>query len=668
MELRRFALLGLVVACSAGAASSLVACFDFDVSLAPDPNAPGAGGSNGDAAVDPSGGDGGVDPNNPRDGGPDARYCPPRSANGFDVDLTMAAVTGKFTVANMPHASTSNGYGQVTLRTPEGDVVPLGSSFEDPYQTKYLLTGKYDAYFTLTSFGTTSSSSSSGGQGTSTPHNTLAPVATGITIKAGTNTVDVDIPMTNMSGGITVNGVAAPSTQGYGQVTLRTPALDALDLGVSYQSSYGTKKVVPGSYDVWFSSASVGPNAPANTLVKIGSVVVKAGMANTINVDVPMATLSGTITVAGVPPQTSSNGYGRLVLRGATTTISRQNQTLTDTDEVVLGFTYAGQYNVKLVPGTYNLDYEIAAVGSGTAAPINKRARLKTGVVVAAGASTLNIDVPMVQLAGNVTLATAPPPPSSSGYGVLIARLSPDDEVNLGYSYAPSYKARVVPGTYEIAYKMAQPGTAALSHTKETSFKQNVVVGAGGANVNLDIPMATIGGSLTIGGDTPSPSSQGYGKVLLRSSDGGEAEIATTTEKTYSARRLLPGQYDVYYAVTSVGPGVPVNKLALIKKGVTINAGNSTLDIDVPVTTMKGKITVNNLPPQPVANGYGNLVLRSAFGDEITLGNTSNGSIGSSTVLVVPGIYDLVYEHEQAGTGTGAPLNKNANLGCFDIK
>jgi hypothetical protein len=664
IELRRLSLLILGLASVAGAAGSLVACFDFDVSLAPDPNGPGGAGSNPDGSTDPNA-EGGVDPSGSRDGGADARYCPPRSANGFDVDLTMAAVTGSFTVAAGPHQSTSNGYGQVTLRTPEGDVVPLGNSHEDPYQTKYLLTGKYDAYFTLTSLGSTTSGGV--GPGTSTPHNMLAPIATGITIKAGTNTVDLDIPMTNISGGITVNG-AAGTNQGYGQVTLRTPALDALDLGVSYSTNYGNKKIVPGAYEVWFSNSTVGTGAPSNSLIKIGNVAVKAGTLNSINVDVPMATLSGNITVAGMPPQSALMGYGRLVLRGATSTVTRQNQTITAVDEVLLGPTSSSTYTTKIVPGTYNLDYELQSAGNGTGAPINKLARLRTGVVVAAGTSTLNIDVPMVQLSGNVTLATAPPPPSSSGYGNLIARLSANDEVLLGPSYSPTFKARVVPGTYEIAYKVQAQGTAALNHTVETRFKSNVVVGSGGAAVNVDIPMATIGGSITVGGDAPGTTTQGYGRIVLRSSDGGEVDVASTAEKTYASRRLLPGEYDVYYAVTTPGPGAPINKLALVKRGVVINAGNGTLDIDVPVTAIKGKVTINNLPPQPAANGTGNLVLRSAFGDEIVLGSTSSGTISPTNVLIVPGVYDLVYEHETPGTGTGAPLNKNANLGCFDIK
>jgi hypothetical protein len=175
----------------------------------------------------------------------------------------------------------------------------------------------------------------------------------------------------------------------------------------------------------------------------------------------------------------------------------------------------------------------------------------------------------------------------------------------------------------------------------------------------IDIPARVVSGTITVNG-AQVPQAMGAGNLRLMNAAGDSLTIgSTTTVGTYS-RLVIPGTYDLYYALSTVtgaaGPGVPSNTLAKLQSGIVVGSGPVALDIDVRATPVSGTITVNGAVPG--TDGTGSIVLRNAGGDAAVIGTTANA--GAYTRLVVPGTYDVYYRYD--GSGLGVPTNTSAKL------
>jgi len=163
-----------------------------------------------------------------------------------------------------------------------------------------------------------------------------------------------------------------------------------------------------------------------------------------MDIDVPSAVVSGTMKINGATVADTKDD-GTLSLR-------------TDAgDSVALGITSAGQYSARAIPGTYDLYYR--SYTAGTIAPRNLGAKLRSGAVVCAGTTTLNIDIPASNITGLITVNNMVMS-STADYGALELRANQDhaaelvDQVPLGLSYRGSYSVRVVPGNYDVYYRV----------------------------------------------------------------------------------------------------------------------------------------------------------------------------------------------------------------------
>ncbi|HPH26353.1 MAG TPA: hypothetical protein PLA87_05855 [Pseudomonadota bacterium] len=456
---------------------------------------------------------------------------------------------------------------------------------------------------------------------------------------------DVNIATAMVTGKITVGG--ADSDSPYGSVSLRnTITGDSIFLGQTDDKQYA-RMVVPGSYDIYYSWSSSDP-APTQILPRNANALIQSAVVITdgqkLDIDIPTATISGQIKVAG---KTVSSTYGLLYLRNVSTG-----------DSVFLGRTGNIPYSRMIVPGTYDVYYswDSSDPAPTQLVPRNSNALLQAGVTVA-DKLTLNLDIPTVMVTGQATVAGQR---VSSTYGVLTLEAPSGDSVFLGRTGMSTYSRLVIPGSYSVMYSWdsSDPAPSQLVPRNSGALIQSGLALAGGATpvkVDVDIPTVTVSGKITVAGKAVSST---YGVITVQgvgSTD--SAYLGRTGGATYS-RLLVPGTYHVHYSWDSSDPAptqvVPRNSNARILGNIPMDK-TQTLDIDVPMVTLSGQVTVAG---QATASTYGTLSMRGENNDSFYLGRTGMAPYKRA---LVPGKYDLYYSWDSSDPAPTQLVPRNTN-------
>ena len=118
---------------------------------------------------------------------------------------------------------------------------------------------------------------------------------------------------------------------------------------------------------------------------------------------------------------------------------------------------------------------------------------------------------------------------------------------------------------------------------------------------------------------------------------------------------MIAGAYEVHWQHVA-GANVPGNRDARVATGLVTNGALRV--IDVPSLEVSGDFLVNGQPPpaSEFENARLSLVVRKT-GDSVVLGQTQWGAYQKR---VVPGVYDIVYEHLTGGSTM--PANPRAIL------
>jgi len=460
-----------------------------------------------------------------------------------------------------------------------------------------------------------------------------------------------DIRATKVSGTVTFNGaVADQSAQGQGRLWLRY-ASGPDDLGASLGSTAGaggtfSAFVIPGTYDLYYSLVSAGTSVPVNRGTKIKGWIVVGSSPVTLNIDIPVTRLSGTITVNGASlAATPDPGQSQLYLFDGTG------------DAVIAGPAPTGAYSVPLIPGTYAVAYQ--SVTAGPALPLNGGI-VKTGVGVGSSPATLDIDItaPIVSVVVTVNGGGGATPIVPTGSVTLVNPASNETAIlNPSSVSAGSYSGRVLPGTYDL-YWSAGTGVNKPGNVRD-KVMSGVVVGTSTLSLTVDLPTGSISGTVMVGAvsalDFSSLSAARVASLSLYNPQLGNVQLTVTSAGTYSAGPV-PGTYDLdFYGGIGLSPLLlPRNSRTTIQKGIVIGAAPVVLNIAVPVTTVSGTVTLKGAPTSPsTADGY-LLELLNDSGDRAILASNPQG--GSFSAPILPGTYDLYYTH-QGNWSTVLPNN-----------
>ena len=322
-------------------------------------------------------------------------------------------------------------------------------------------------------------------------------------IGAGAQTLNVDVPIAQLTGTITAGGAALPGTlpssyAGDMELWLVNRETEQRHQIAHPRYSYmspGTYElvaasdvvdaiVVPGTYDLVYDRGhddgdenawprvyrtDTGGVLPNGYVVLQPDIVIGAG-AQTLNVDVPIAQVTGTVTADGASlPATLASSYaGDMELW----LVNRETEQRHQIAHPRYSYMSPGVYELVaasdtvdaiVVPGTYDLVYDrghddgdenawprVYRADTGGSLP-NGYVVLRSGIVIGAGAQTLNVDVPDAHVTGPVTASgVALPATLPSSYSGAIELFLQDRATGQRHQIAHPRYSYMSPGVYEL--------------------------------------------------------------------------------------------------------------------------------------------------------------------------------------------------------------------------
>jgi hypothetical protein len=545
-----------------------------------------------------------------------------------DIDIRSTTVSGTVTVNGGP-AAAIKGYVSVELRSAGGDTVFIDSS--SPYALE-VVPDTYDVYYKWID------------AAASTTLVTKSPIKirSGIVIGTSPVSLDIDVPLTTVSGTFTVKG-ATITTWEHGDCVLwlRSAAGQDIELSTTTTGTF-SGLVVPGTYDLYYRQYHVGPLVPINAAAKVKSGIVVGASPVSFSIDIPAVPVSGAITVNGVKVPGSDNGSYGFTLRN----------TAGDSAELASDIT-KGTYSGLVIPGTYDLYYTYQSLrGVVAALPRNQSGKVKSGIVIGSSPFSLDINVPATTVSVDATINGSS---VSASIGDALALRNADGDA-VGFSNDASPSTLVIPGKYDLFY--FSQSRAGLPDNRSAKLRSGIVVGTAPLALDVDITTTTVSGTAAVDGTTISNTDQGIGTFVLRTDDD-SVVLAATNASSYS-KVVIAGTYDLTYAQLDDGPAIPANRSARLKQAIVVGKSPVSLDINLPTTVISGNITVNGAS----VSGDGAAALR-LDGDNGDLASIAGVSAMRHTysARVIPGSYKLIYG--VYSPGPTIPANSHAELGCF---
>jgi hypothetical protein len=546
---------------------------------------------------------------------------------GLDIRVPAVRINGRFLLDGAPFPANPLQLANFFLRNARtGDEVYLGLSANLEYDLQ-VVPGIYDLHYEHK-------------VGEELPINENAVLAAGIEIDAD-RTLDVDVASVLVQGDITIAGAAPPgSAIENGELFLRDARSGAVSkIGETMNGTYAVR-LIPGEYDVLYSRKAGASIVPWNTLglVEPG---IDIGASGILDIDIPRVELSGQITLNGEEPPASAYENGHLLLRDRATG-----------GESYLGQTRYGAYEARLIPGSYDLFYELAA-GGGSDVPRNQKGLLAAGLRIQED-TVLDVDIPVVVLEGTLTLNGGPFPNSAIENGELALRRG-EDRVYVGETMYGAYVARVLPGAYQILYSR-KAGASAVPYNVDAVIGEVTV--EEDHSFPIDIHTVTVHFDVRLDGEEIVLARGEQASLFLREvGDGSTVPLGEIYPEAQAI--VIPGSYQAYYAYEK-GTHLPRNEEAAVGPVLRL-AEDSQRDLDIPVVEVSGDFFLEGgaFPPGPA--DVAGLAFRSPTGaDRAVIGSTSTGEFALS---MVPGSFEVLYGWTK---GPQIPHNQGAVIGCVE--
>ncbi len=446
----------------------------------------------------------------------------------FDIDVPMVGVSGAYLLNGVPFSVSSIEFGKVLVRDAQTrSLTMLGDTRDQTYSAR-LIPGTYDLMF-------------SHGSGNTVPANVLTAFRRDVPIMVS-GPLDMDVPTVSVTGIFTVNGAPTPgSVNDSGYIYLVDPDTGSKLLLGSTRFGHYQRALIPGAYDVVYEQISA-ISMPANLSARfLAGVQFVADGTNDINI--PVVEISGAFLVNGVPAPNNSLDFANIQLR--------QGE-----DTVYLGQTRFGHFSVRVIPGTYNVNFE--SLSSGSIMPANTNAVIAS--VVIAGPTVFDINIPAVDFAADVRFngGNFPGPIAGESARLFLEDPLTGDLIPLAFDYPTSdhVARRMVRGTYRVRYEY-ESGTTLPRNTFATLGSSLVLT----QNVQtvIDVRAVALSGDflLNSGAFPGGP----FAGVTARSLLPGDSLYLGGTQSGAYSTVIVPGRYSAFYNWT-VGDLIPRNQNA----------------------------------------------------------------------------------------------------------
>jgi hypothetical protein len=263
--------------------------------------------------------------------------------------------------------------------------------------------------------------------------------------------------------------------------------------------------------------------------------------------------------------------------------------------------------------------------------------------------------VPVIAISGDFSLNDGAFPADEFDDAVISLRdRATGDIFELGNTHDQSYTANIVPGHYDLMYRVESPGDNVPRNVGAVLMEEVVLLADG----TLDIPVTSfiLSGILLLNGGAFPNNEFDDGQIHLQSETAGTLLLGQTKFQLYAQVPVLPGDYEVRYKVETPGNTVPYNEWGLVG-AITVVEDDSGMDIDVPSVALSGSMRHNGVLLPMVEYDDGNFYLETADGDRAFLDNSHFQNFQRN---VMPGTYDVYWELETPG-GT-VPFNPRARI------
>jgi len=315
---------------------------------------------------------------------------------------------------------------------------------------------------------------------------------------------------------------------------------------------------------------------------------------------------------------------------------------------ILLGNSHAAIDPVWLMPGTYDVIYQVESPGA--VVPLNQNAIVAT--VVINDSSGVTVDITSVSFELIATLDTGPFPVSQYDDGDFLLLNAAGDRVELGATYELPLVVNVIEGTYDIVYAHETGANVAPLNT-EARVAINQLINAGNPDANLVIQTALVTPQITHNGGAFPVSEYQDANIYLRGDNNNNDQILMSNTHTASppAIKIIRGTYDVIYQ-HETGDEVPQNTNAVVVDSFGLNSANPALPVDIESVDITGVFRLNGNAFTVNQFQEAEFHLKGTEpGDELLLGYSHDGD---GTAKIIPGTYDVVYKHTD---GNNIPRN-----------
>ena len=271
----------------------------------------------------------------------------------------------------------------------------------------------------------------------------------------------------------------------------------------------------------------------------------------------------------------------------------------------------------------------------------------------------LDVDLPRIEVRGNVTLGGAPMPDATGSRGAIIFVHEDGGAVSLalGSSGAASYAVALAPGRYDVIFAgnpslSSDPARPAIP-CNSGPLREDVSLTSDGV-LDLDVRAVRVQGQVTLRGAALPEGSRGS---IVFGSEAGQlaAPISSSGASRYDVH-LLSGRYDVRYAPPACGTGeLPCNGGEL-RAGLELSA-DGVLDVDLPSVRVRGAVTLAGAA-FPDATGSRGAVALVAEDEGRVSDELGSSGPAEYDLYVWPGRYDVRWQAPAAlcASPGGTPL------------
>lgn len=219
--------------------------------------------------------------------------------------------------------------------------------------------------------------------------------------------------------------------------------------------------------------------------------------------------------------------------------------------------------------------------------------------------------------------------------------------VELGNSYDHGYDVMVVNGMYDSVYQHFNGGEVPANNDGVVTPDIPIDVPS---SMNIDVPSASVRPIFLLDGNPFPASVYNHASFWLQPVDTDELIFLGDSHVANDIVNIMPGDYHVIYKHEQ-GAQVPANQHARVMSDIPVS-GSTALNVDVPSTTARTSFTYNGGAFPQSQYTAAKFYFIDGTGNEVFLGNSFDVA---GSVLVIAGIYDIEYRHQQGDT---IPINK----------